>query len=67
MPLQSRQHFQFNTIESCIYEAKLFVRQSQSTIEQRPARRMSDVFRALAGGDAVTGLLAFYLWQRRRR
>lgn len=67
MPLQLRQQFQFNTIESCICEAKLFVRQSQLKVEQRPDQRTSDVFKALAGGDAMTGLLAFYLWQCRRR
>lgn len=67
MPLQTRQQPQLNTVESCICEAKRLVRQSQSKLEKRPNRKVREAFRALAGGDTMTGLLAFYLWQRRQR
>jgi len=67
MPLQSRQQIPLNTIETCIFEAKRIVRQSQLMVGKQPNRKVRDAFRALAGGDPITGLLAFYLWQRRQR
>ncbi len=57
----------FATVEPCIQDARLLVKQIQSRLNQQRNTKLRDAFTALADGDTAVGLLAFYLWRRRGR
>ncbi len=57
----------FKTVEPCIDEAELIIKQLREHLNSLHHQRLRNVFNALASGDAEVGLLAYYLWRKSKR
>ena len=60
--MNRKKHYQLKDISHCIEQAELIVNMLRNN--QRPSKRLSDVFKHLAGDDTI-GILAFAIWRGR--